>query len=98
MAALSDFCGYSPATIDVIDFQKIKFVAPAIGAQFSSESLYSFLSHLMVLLTPFAPFFFWIVIAALLTAFTIGEHVFPHIFAVLLATLFASSITLLALC
>lgn len=95
---MSDFCCYPTAAIDVIDFQKIKFVAPAISTQLPSESLYCSLPYLLVLLTPLAPFFFWIVIAALFTAFTIGEHIVPHIFAVLLATLFAGSITLLALC
>jgi hypothetical protein len=61
----------------VVDFQKADFVTPAVGAALSAEHVHCFFTHPPVLLSPLAPLFLYVVIAALLAVLAIGGHVLP---------------------
>ncbi len=97
LAILSRFGCCTTAAVNVIDFQQRKLIAPTFSAPPPSEDIYCSFPNPPVLLTPLAPFLFYVVIIALSAALTVGKHVLPHILAVLQPTLFGSSITLVFL-
>jgi hypothetical protein len=78
----SQLCCRPTASINMIDFQKRKFIASTINASSSTKPLHCSLSDFLMLLSPFASFFLWIVVTALLETGAIGNHVVPHIFTV----------------
>ena len=98
LPVLSHLRSRPAAAVYMIDFQKGKFVTAAGGTAPASQQVYRTLTNPLMLLAPFTPLLFRVVIGALSSAFAVCSHIFPHVLAVLPAAFLRRPITTVFLC